>query len=180
MTTISTPSAAADTPPARTPAELLFPSLEQELAATRRLLERFPAEHADWRPHEKSMPLGRLAAHVAELPNFAETMLSTDELDFATRQYTPTVARSADELVAIHDESAASVRAALAGVTYAKLDESWTLRMGDRVFLQERRGTLLLQTLIGHIAHHRGQLTVYYRLLDVPVPALYGPTADER
>ncbi len=156
-----------------------FDDLDGEFAATRRLLERFPAAHADWKPHEKSMTLARLAAHVAELPSFAETVLTTDELDFAKGAYSPHVARTAADLVALHDRTAASARATLASMPVEKLDETWTLRMGDKVFLRGRRGTLLRQNLVGHIAHHRGQLTVYYRLLGVPLPGIYGPTADE-
>ncbi|HEU4563690.1 MAG TPA: DinB family protein [Gemmatimonadaceae bacterium] len=157
-----------------------FDDLDTELAATRRLLERFPAAHADWTPHEKSMPLARLAAHVAELPGFAEAILTTDEFDFATTPYQAHVARTAEELVALHDRASASARATLASMPEERLEEQWTLRAGDQVLLRGRRGKLLRQNLVSHIAHHRGQLTVYYRMLGVPLPGIYGPSADER
>lgn len=157
-----------------------FDDLEYELASTRRVLERFPAEHADWRPHDKSMTLAQLAAHVAWLPRFAERMLTSEELDFATNPPTTPAIRTADELVALHDDSAASARKHVAATTSEFLDTQWTLRAGDQVLLRDRRGKLLRQHLVSHIAHHRGQLTVYYRILGVPLPGIYGPTADER
>ncbi|HEU5173301.1 MAG TPA: DinB family protein [Gemmatimonadaceae bacterium] len=156
-----------------------FDDLDVEFATTRRLLERFPEGHADWKPHEKSMSLGRLATHVAELPGFAETMLTSDELDFATRPPAATTVRSAAELLTIHDRTAAAARAALVAMSAEKLDELWTLRAGDQVLLKDRRGKVLRQHLVSHIAHHRGQLSVYYRLVGVALPWMYGPTADE-
>ena len=160
--------------------DLHFDDLEQELAATRRLLERFPAEHADFKPHEKSMSLAVLASHGATLPTFAQVMLATDEHDFAATPYNPEVGRTAEALVAMHDRAAASVREALAGATPERMGERWRLRAGDQVFIDDRRGKVLRQNLVSHIAHHRGQLTVYYRLLGVPVPGMYGPSADEQ
>lgn len=157
-----------------------FDDLESEFAATRRVLERFPEAHADWKPHEKSMSLIQLAAHVATLPNFAEQVLTKDELDFAKSPFTPPAARTAAELVALHDEKAASARAVLESTPLEALDGEWTLRAGDYVILRDRRGKLLRQHLVSHIAHHRGQLTVYYRLLGVPLPGIYGPSADEQ
>lgn len=156
-----------------------FDDLDVEFATTRRLLERFPEGHAEWKPHEKSMSLGRLATHVAELPSFAKTMLTTDELDFAVNPPAGTTVGSAAELLAIHDRTSAGARAALAAMPAAKLDEMWTLRAGDQVLLKDRRGKVLRQHLVSHIAHHRGQLSVYYRLLGVALPWMYGPTADE-
>lgn len=156
-----------------------FDDLDVEFAATRRLLERFPEGHADWKPHEKSMSLGRLATHVAELPRFAETMLTGDELDFASAPPSKNVATTAAELIAIHERTSASARAALTAMPAERLAEMWTLRAGDHVLLKDRRGKLLRQHLVSHIAHHRGQLTVYYRMLGVALPGMYGPSADE-
>lgn len=156
-----------------------FDDLESEFAATRRLLERFPAAHADFKPHEKSMSLAVLASHVATLPNFAVTMLNADEHDMAATPYKPEIGRTADELVAMHDRSAASAREAVVGAAHERMGDRWKLRMGDQVFIDDRRGKVLRQHLVSHIAHHRGQLTVYYRLLGVPVPGMYGPSADE-
>ena len=156
-----------------------FTDLDAEFASTRRLLERFPEAHADWKPHDKSMSLLRLAVHVAELPNFAERILTTDELDFATHPFTPNPARSVAELLAVHDRTTASARAALERTPLETLEGDWTLRAGPQVYLKDRRGKLLRQHLVSHVAHHRGQLSVYYRMVGVPVPGLYGPSADE-
>jgi uncharacterized damage-inducible protein DinB len=156
-----------------------FDDLEAEFAATRRLLERYPAEHAGWKPHEKSMSLGALASHVATLPDFAMYMLAGDEHDMATTPYTPFIAHSAAELVARFEEAAGRARAAVAGAAPGRMGDRWKLRMGEQVFIDDRRGRVLRQHLVSHAAHHRGQLTVYYRLLGVPVPGLYGPSADD-
>ncbi|GAC1651713.1 MAG: hypothetical protein NVS4B3_12830 [Gemmatimonadaceae bacterium] len=157
-----------------------FDDLEGEFDATRRLLARFPDAHADWRPHEKSTPLAHLAAHVAQLPSFASVILTTDELDFATHPYSATTARTATALLALHDRTTAEAREALTAMTPERLDAQWTLRAGNQIFLRDRRGKLLRQNLVGHVAHHRGQLSVYYRLLGVPVPGMYGPSADDK
>ena len=157
-----------------------FDDLEAEFAATRRLLERFPAEHADFKPHEKSMSLAVLASHVATLPNFAVIMLNTDEHDMGATPYKPEVGRTAEELVALFDRSAASAREAVEGASHERLGHRWQLKFGPQVFIDDRRGKVLRQHLVSHAAHHRGQLTVYYRLLGVPVPGMYGPTADEQ
>jgi uncharacterized damage-inducible protein DinB len=156
-----------------------FDDLEVEFAATRRLLERYPAEHAAWKPHEKSMSLGALASHVARLPDFAMHMLAGDEHDMATSPYRPFIAKSAEELVARFDEASAAARAAVAGAHPERMHDRWKLRMGEQVFIDDRRGRVLRQHLVSHAAHHRGQLTVYYRMLGVPVPGLYGPSADD-
>ena len=156
-----------------------FDDLEAEFASTRRLLERFPAEHADWKPHEKSMSLAALASHVATLPIFGYFMMAGDSHDMATSPR-PAVGRTAEELLALFDQSAAQAREALAGASHEHMGTQWQLKMGDQVFLQDRRGKLMRQHLVSHAAHHRGQLTVYYRMLGVPVPGLYGPSADDR
>jgi uncharacterized damage-inducible protein DinB len=167
------------TPSASVPATVLFADLDAELARTRRILERYPQGNDDWRPHEKSMPIGRLAVHLATLPSFAKTMLESDELDFATRPYSPPKFRTADDLVAIFDATVAEMRPMLTAADGASLAAVWTLRAGSQVILSGRKGALIRETMISHIVHHRAQLGVYYRLLGVPVPGLYGPSADE-
>ncbi|HEY0780518.1 MAG TPA: DinB family protein [Gemmatirosa sp.] len=157
-----------------------FDDLDAEFAATRRLLERFPAEHADFKPHEKSMSLAVLASHVATLPQFAALMLNSDEHDMAATPSKPEVGRTAAELLAMFDRSSAAAREAVANAEHGRLGDRWKLRMGEMVFIDDRRGKVLRQHLVSHAAHHRGQLTVYYRLLGVPVPGMYGPSADER
>ena len=156
-----------------------FDDLDAEFANTRRMLERFPAEHADWRPHEKSTTLGALASHLATLPRFAMFMMAGDSHDMTTSPR-PRVGRTAEELVALFDESSAQARAALAGASHEQMGTNWQLKAGPHVVLDDRRGKLLRQHLVSHATHHRGQLTVYYRMLGVPVPGCYGPSADER
>lgn len=157
----------------------LYADLDQELAATRRVLTRVPFEHWDWKPHAKSFSLGRLATHLAELPHFAEVMATTDELDMAAAPYAPTAIHSRDELLALFDARAAAMRRTVSALDEAGLARHWRLRMGDAVFLDAPRSLLLRQHGVSHPVHHRAQLTVYLRLLDVPVPGLYGPSADD-
>lgn len=158
----------------------LYADLDQELAATRRVLERVPFEHWEWTPHEKSATLGQLAVHLAGLPRFAESIATTAELDMATAPYTRPAVANRDELLALFDENAALMRQIVADLDERSLAEHWRLRMGDTVFLDAPRSLLLRQHGISHPVHHRAQLTVYLRLLDVPVPGLYGPSADEK
>lgn len=160
-------------------AQTLYGDLEHELSITRRMLERYPSGHTDWSPHPKSMSLGRLAAHVAEIPGYGTMLLTTDEADFAARPYEPKTFETADELLAEFDAKAAELRPFLAQVDEASLAKPWTLRMGEQVFFTQPKGPLMRQMLISHLIHHRAQLGVYYRLLDVPVPGTYGPSADE-
>jgi uncharacterized damage-inducible protein DinB len=160
------------------PVAMLFLDLEPELAATRRMLERFPAEHAAWKPHEKSMSLHELATHVAELPGFGAAIAAKPEWVAGVDKFERVLGRTADELLAIHEKAADGCRQALASLDAASLDHVWRMRRGDTVFLEGARGLLLRRLLFSHIAHHRGQLTVYYRMLGVPVPGLYGPSAD--
>jgi uncharacterized damage-inducible protein DinB len=161
-----------------TPAEL-YADLDRELANTRRILERVPMDRADWKPHAKSMSLGDLASHLANLPQFGTTMVQTDELDMAAGFDNPPPATSSAELLARFDERAATMREVVAGLDAATLDAHWKLRMGDVVFLDAPRRDLLREHGISHAIHHRAQLTVYLRMLDVPVPGLYGPSADD-
>lgn len=157
---------------------LLLVDLEGELASTRRVLERFPEGKGDWKPHEKSRSIGVLATHVADIPARGTSILKTDGYDFTKRAPLPEL-NSAEELVALFDERADELRAALANADDSVLDQTWSLRGGDRVFLTAPKRNLLRSMLVNHIIHHRAQLGVYYRLLGVPVPGVYGPTADE-
>lgn len=143
------------------------------------MLERVPDDRLDWRPHAKSGTLGGLAAHVAQLPAFALTMIQLTEVDLATlKRSTDPVGRAA--LLAAFDRNADALRGALDGATDDDLRATWTMRYGERVIVSGPRITMLRRMGISHIVHHRGQLSVYLRLLDVPVPGLYGPSADER
>lgn len=173
MTTSASPATA-------TPSQLMFADLPTEIRTTRRVLERVPADKADWTPHGKSMSLGRLAAHLAELPGFATAIMSADELDFAKGGYVPVPFESTEQVLGVFDERAARMQAVVDGADWDALARSWTLRSGDHVILSGQKGTLLRSLGLSHIAHHRGQLGVYLRLLDVAVPSVYGPTADEQ
>ncbi|MGH9535130.1 MAG: DinB family protein [Terriglobales bacterium] len=159
--------------------DALLPEFDGEMARTRRVLERAPEAKFSWQPHAKSMTLGRLATHVAELVGFGALILRTPEMDFSARDYKPRVAGSQKELLELFDTSVRQTHTALAAASDEALAQTWTLRDGDRVFLQMPRAAALRATSLSHVIHHRGQLTVYLRLNDVPVPGVYGPSADE-
>ena len=156
----------------------LFIDFEPELAATRRMLERFPAEHADWKPHEKSSSLATLATHVAELPRFGAVIATKPEWVVGIDKFDRVHGRTAEELLSIHEKAADVCRQALASLDAASLEHVWRMRKGDAAFLEGPRALLLRRLLFGHISHHRGQLSVYYRMLGVPVPGMYGLSAD--
>lgn len=150
---------------------------DAEMASTRRLLERVPSDRAQWKPHEKSFALGHLAQLVAWMPGWIARTLHEPHIDLAgggSYSFEPT-----EKLLADFDRNVASARKALEEVTGARLDEPWSLKMGNQVLFTTPRGEVVRQHL-NHFIHHRGQLTVYLRLVDVPLPQIYGPTADER
>lgn len=156
----------------------VFPisEFDTEMATTRRLLERVPEEKGEWKPHEKSFPLGHLAQLVARMPAWFPFILNETELDLSRGpgySFEPT-----SVLLEEFDRGVNAAREALGRVTGEELDVSWSLTMGDQVLSTQPRGEVARETL-RHLAHHRGQLTVYLRLLDVPIPSIYGPTADE-
>lgn len=159
---------------------LLFADVEQELASTRRVLERIPDEHLSWRPHEKSMTLGGLGTHIANLVRWSVSMLVDTEYDLLAAPSPMTPARSGAELLSTFEANAAELRAALAGIDDTALSVLWTLRHGEHVVFSAPRAVVFRSAGFSHMAHHRGQLTVYLRMLDVPLPPVYGPTADER
>lgn len=157
-------------------AQSLLPEFDQEMASTRKLLERVPSEQARWKPHPKSFALGHLAQLVAMIPGWVTNTLRQTELDLARApgySFETTAA-----LLQEFDKHVGEARAALASAKDADLRVSWTLRQGDRGLFTAPRGTVV-RMHISHLIHHRGQLTVYLRLLDVPLPSIYGPTADE-
>jgi uncharacterized damage-inducible protein DinB len=181
MTTSAAPGqSAAPSPATAAPSQLLFADVAQEMRTTRRMLERVPADRADWKPHDKSMSLGRLAAHVAELPGFAIAIMAMDEMDFAKGQYVPVPFESTEQLLGVFDERAAQAQAAIASADWDALARTWTLRSGEHVILQGPKGTLVRTLVMSHLVHHRAQLGVYLRLLGVAVPGTYGPSADEQ
>jgi uncharacterized damage-inducible protein DinB len=150
---------------------------DAEMATTRRLLERVPSEQGAWKPHEKSFSLGHLAQLVAWIPGWIARTLREPHIDLSkTTGYS---LESTDKLLAMFDANVRDTRAALESVTGAALDEPWSLKRGEHVLMTMPRGEAARQHL-SHLAHHRGQLTVYLRLIEVRLPSIYGPTADER
>lgn len=157
----------------------LAAELDQETTATRRLLERLPEEHLDWRPHPKSMSLGQLANHLAGIPGAIGGMSTLPSLDASTVNFEPTPATSRAEVLATLDSSVATLRQILGGLTEENAGETWRMTLGDREIFAVPRLVLLRSLAFNHWYHHRGQLCVYLRLLDVPLPAVYGASADE-
>ncbi len=163
--------------------KLFLERLDAETAATRKVIERVPEGHDDWRPHEKSMALGHLAALVASMPGWVGTMIDTDEIDFgepSSDQFKTKAAGSRAALLQLLDKGAADSRRSLETTTEEHLMKPWAFKMGGQVVSGGPRYTMILDGVLGHLAHHRGQLTVYLRLNDTSVPAIYGPSADEQ
>ena len=162
--------------------ELFLAQLEREAVGTPRALERVPEGRNDWKPHDKSMPLGNLSALIARMPSWIGMIIKQDELDLnppGGSQYRPRVPETSRELVQVMEESLAEARQALTSTNDEHLMKPWRLLVGGQVVSEQTRYTVLSDTF-GHLAHHRGQLTVYLRLNEVAVPAIYGPSADER
>jgi uncharacterized damage-inducible protein DinB len=159
--------------------EALLAELQQEAKTTRKLLERVPQQALEWRPHEKSMTLGRLASHLAELPQWASMTIDRNELDLNTLPPTGLNSSSVQEILEVFDKSIADASESLKGLSDQKLMELWRLRRGDKVFFELPKIAVLRSVVFNHQVHHRGQLSVYLRLQDVPVPSIYGPSADE-
>ena len=158
-------------------AETLLPEFDQEMGVTRRLLERVPDDRGEWKPHAKSFALAHLAQLVAGIPGWIARTLRDPTIDLAAGSgysLEPTAA-----LLAHFDANVRDARLALESVTGAALDEPWSLMMGEQMLITSPRGPAARNHL-SHLVHHRGQLTVYLRLLDVPLPQIYGPTADDR
>lgn len=159
-------------------ATALIRDLETEAAHTRKVLEAVPEDRLSWKPHEKSMTLGALASHIAETPSWISAMLE-DEMDFARMtDYRPFDARDRAELLAGLARNLAAGADALRDRDDERLAGTWTMRNGEKVLMQAPRHTAIREIALHHWIHHRGQLTVYLRLLGVPVPPTYGPTAD--
>jgi len=158
---------------------LALGDLPGELDRTRRVLERVPEAHFDWRPHEKSYSLHELAAHVVNLLYWMDVTLGLSEFDMASLPADEDVPETLEALLAKFDEQATAVTRAVDALPASALLGDWTLRHGETVFFTQPRGMVFRSFCISHLVHHRAQLGVYLRLLDVPVPQTYGPTADE-
>jgi len=162
-----------------TTATIYLAELEQEAAKTKRILERIPADKLTWKPHEKSMTLGRLGMHIAELPNWIKSTVETEGFDFAKSAYKPLVPDTKEQILEQFERSLTTGVETLSKVTEDELRVTWKATRGEQVvFALPRSG--MIRNNLSHIIHHRGQLSVYLRLLGVPLPNLYGPTADER
>ena len=159
--------------------DILLAEFDREAGLTRRLLVRTPEDHMDWRPHPKSMTLGRLVTHLAELAGWGVAVLASDGFDLADRPDGESVEPSVGAVLSRFDASIAAARAEIVGRTDGELLTPWTLRREGRDVFTVPRLVALRTVLLHHSAHHRGQLSVYLRLLDVSLPPLYGPTADE-
>ncbi len=160
---------------------LFLEQLENEAALNKRVLERVPEGRNDWKPHAKSMPLGYLAALVASMPSWIEMMISSDEFDITdeTSAYKTREVNRTSELLALLEQSVNEARAALQNTTDEHLQKSWKLMAHGFLASESPRYVMLRDAVFSHLAHHRGQLTVYLRLNEARVPALYGPSADE-
>jgi len=154
--------------------------LQNEAASSRKMLERVPTDKNDWAPHEKSMKLGRLSTHVAELPGWVAMAVNADELDFLKMDYKPLTNPTQEELLALHDENVRKATEALENASDEVFEQMWTLRRGDHIIFTMPKKVVLRSMAFNHMVHHRGQLSVYLRLLDVPVPGMYGPSADDK
>ncbi len=161
-------------------AEHFLGQLERETSGTRRVLERVPEGRNDWKPHPKSMPLGYLAALVARMPSWVAMMVDLDEYVLEPQgKFYPKVVNSNSELLKMFDDSVAESREALSKTNDEHLLTPWRLIVGGHVVSEQPRYSAISDAVFSHLSHHRGQLTVYLRLNDVPVPAIFGPTADE-
>ena len=163
--------------------QLLLPEFDQEMANTRKTLERVPDDKWGWKPHEKSGTLGWLAGHIATMNDWTMQTIRTDQLDFAPVNgplYELPKTSNRKELLEVFDRLTREARAALAGASDEDLRKPWTLLMGGQVLFSMPRYAVLRSFCFNHTIHHRAQLTMYFRALNIPVPALYGPSADEQ
>jgi uncharacterized damage-inducible protein DinB len=156
----------------------ILPEFDHEMGTTRRLLERVPTAYG-WKPHAKSMSMGQLATHLATLPQWALYTMGHSSLDLDVPMPPAQEATSNEELLATFDRNVAAARSAIASAGDGELMAPWSLRRGARELFTLPKVAVLRSFVMNHIIHHRGQLSVYLRLNDVPVPSIYGPTADE-
>jgi uncharacterized damage-inducible protein DinB len=161
-----------------------LPEFDLEMASTRRTLERIPEDKLGWKPHEKSMTLGRLAGHIAELPGMGVSVMRDDALDFAKRPAgelapKPTVAQSQKHVLELFDKHVTALRAGVVGAGDEHWGKKWKLSMGETTFYEGSRMGAMRRMVMNHVIHHRAQLGVYLRLNEVAVPSVYGPSADE-
>ena len=158
--------------------QMFLKEMDQEAVTTRKMLSIVPNDKYDWAPHPKSMTVRNLATHIGELPNWVTLALTTDGLDFATTPYDPVKIDDTTDLIKYFEESLANGRETLSKATDKDLDPQWTLRAGPQILSVSSKGEVIRMTY-NQIVHHRAQLGVFLRLLNIPIPGSYGPSADE-
>ena len=158
--------------------KIFLTELEEEAITTRKMLERVPTDKFEWQPHLKSMTLKRLATHVAELPSWIAMAINTDELDFADNSYQPVEIGQTEALLTYFEKNMVEARSVLIDTNEIVLDEPWTMRNGEEIYSTRSKAEVIRMS-ISQTIHHRAQLGVYLRLLDIPIPGSYGPSADE-
>lgn len=158
--------------------EILLAELKREAASTRNLLALVPFDKLDYKPHEKSMTLKRLSVHVAEITGWWKECLVHDELDFSKGNPTPKEFNSVEDLLSYHDDLVEKATKILNEVSDEEFKKPWTMRNGEQIYFTNCKAEVVREWCMNHLYHHRGQLTVYLRLLNVPLPSIYGPTAD--
>ena len=158
---------------------MVIPEFDQEFAETRRSLERIPEDKFDWKPHEKSFTLHQLAGHIAEIARWVPVTLNMDEFDLDA-PYDRVVPETKEEILAHFDEGVAEARSMIEAATSDQLMSTWSMKKGGEVTMSMPKGVVLRSFILNHNVHHRAQLGVYLRMLDVPVPGHYGPSADEK
>src|SRR5436190_23534890 len=160
--------------------DALIAELKSEAAQTKKILVKVPVDKPSWKPHERSMSLGRLATHVAEIPHWISRVITIDDFDFLVQGFSSHVAASQEELITILDNKVNKAIADLETMDDESFNKIWTVRRGEQIFYQLKKKVAIRSWGLNHFIHHRGQLSVYLRLLDVPVPGMYGPSADEK
>ncbi len=158
----------------------LIREFKNEAQTTRKHLERLPSDKLDWRPHEKSFTAGGLASHIVECVSWADSIFNLDELDVDLATYKPYQATSAADLLKTFDDKVASCKQVLEGVDEEIMMQPWRLKMMGQLMFEKPRADVFRDFTLSHLIHHRGQFSVYLRLLNVPVPGSYGPSADEQ
>ena len=163
--------------------QALLPEYDHEVATTRKVLDRLPEDKYGWKPHEKSMTAGRLASHIAEMGTWGSMTLSTEELDInpvGEQPFPPLNCATKAELLGAYDKMMSESRAAIAAASNEQFMAPWTLKSNGQVLMTMPKVAVIRSFVMNHIVHHRGQLSVYLRMLDVPVPSIYGPSGDEK
>ena len=161
--------------------DALIGELKHESSMTKKMLERVPLDKKDWKPHEKSMTLGRLATHVAEITHWASDIIHIDDYDFMKNyDFNPKNASTTENLLEIFQTNLDKAIADISSTSEEELNKNWTVRRGEQVMFSTPKKVAIRGWAFNHLFHHRGQLSVYLRLLDVPVPGMYGPSADEK